>query len=240
VGQSGNWRLVFSDEFNGSSLNTQKWRTCFWWADTTCNIESNDELQIYNPGDVLVQNGMLRLRAQKRNMVGWNGKTYHYTSGMVMSGGASGSIPAEFTFIYGFAEARVKVPAGQGLWPAFWMLPANYNSRPEIDIMEILGQEPRVLTMNYHYIGGDSGSSWTGPDFSAGWHTFGLDWEPEAIVWYVDGVERWRYTDKATIANTAEYLLLDLAVSAIHSGAQQITKNFPSYFDIDYVRVWQK
>ncbi len=240
VGQTGSWRLVFRDEFNGSTLDLSKWHTCFWWADTTCSIETNHELELYNPQDVLVQNGLLRLRAQVRDMVAWNGTTYHYTSGMVMTGGRSGKIPPGFTFTYGYAEALVKVPAGQGLWPAFWMLPASYNTRPEIDIMEILGNQPRVDNMNYHFIGGDSGSTWNGPDFSAGWHVLGLDWEPNAIVWYVDGVETWRYTNQANISNVASYLLLNLAVGGDWPGSPNSTTPFPSYFDIDYVRVWQK
>ncbi len=119
VGPTGSWRLVFRDEFDGSALNTSKWHTCFWWATTTCSIESNHELELYNPDDILVQNGLLRLRAQHRDMVAWNGTTYHYTSGMVMTGGRKNVIPPEFTFTYGYAEARVKVPHGKGFWPAF-------------------------------------------------------------------------------------------------------------------------
>ncbi len=239
VGQSGTWRLVFDDEFNGTTLDSSKWRTCFWWADTTCSIETNHELELYNSQDVLVQNGLLRLRAQRRDMVAWNGVTYHYTSGMVMTGGRSGQVAPGFQFKYGYAEALVKVPAGQGLWPAFWMLPTSYNSRPEIDIMEILGDTVNQYHMNYHYVGGDSGSTWTGPDFSAGWHVLGLDWEPNAIVWYVDGVERWRYTDTAHISSEPEYLLLNLAVGGDWPGAPNSTTPFPSTYDIDYVRVWQ-
>jgi beta-glucanase (GH16 family) len=240
VGQSGSWNMVFDDEFSSSSLDTTKWHTCFWWADTTCSIESQHELELYNPQDVSVQNGLLVLKAQKRDMVAWNGTTYHYTSGMVMTGGRKGKITPGFTFTYGYAEARVKVPAGQGIWPAFWMLPANYSTRPEIDIMEILGNQPNVYHMNYHYIGGDMGKTWTGPDFSTGWHVLGIDWSPSAIVWYVDGVERWRYTDTANISKDASYLLLNLAVGGDWPGAPNSSTVFPSYYQIDYVRAWQK
>jgi beta-glucanase (GH16 family) len=239
-GQGGSWRLVFHDEFDGTALDTTKWHTCFWWATDTCSIESNHELELYNRDDILVQNGSLRLRAQKRDLVGWNGVIYHYTSGMVMTGGRKYEKPPEFTFTYGYAEARVKVPAGQGLWPAFWMLPVSYNSRPEIDIMEILGHQPNVQHMNYHYVGGDSGATWTGPDFSAGWHTFAVDWEPSAIIWYVDGVERYRFTNTAYISNEPMYVLLNLAVGGDWPGAPNSSTVFPSYYDIDYVRIWQK
>lgn len=240
VGQDSNWNLVFRDEFDTGTLDTSKWHKCFWWADTTCTIETNNEMQLYNPEDVLVQNGLLRLRAQKRDMYAWNGELYHYTSGMVMTGGRSGKIPPGFVFTYGYAEAMVKVPAGQGLWPAFWMLPVSYESRPEIDIMEILGHEPNVYHMNYHYIGGDDGQTWTGPDFSAGWHVLGLEWRSDAIIWYVDGVERWRFTDQANISNEDSYLLLNLAVGGNWPGPPDDSTPFPSYYEIEYVRVWQR
>ncbi len=105
--------------------------------------------------------------------------------------------------------------------------------------MEILGNQPTAYHMNFHYVGGDAGYTWNGPDFSAGWHVLGLDWEPNAIVWYVDGVERWRYTDTAHIPNEAEYLLLNLAVGGDWPGPPNGSTPFPSYFDVDYVRVWQ-
>ncbi len=232
--------MIFADEFNGSSLDSSKWRTCFWWADVTCSIESNHELELYNPGDVLVQNGVLRLRAQRRDMVAWNGVTYHYTSGMVMTGGRSGQVNPGFTFTYGYAEARIWVPAGKGLWPAFWTLPLSYSWPPEIDVMEILGDTTTQYHMNYHYVGGNAGSTWTGPDFAAGWHVIGLDWSSTALVWYVDGVERWRFTDAAHITNEAHYLLLNLAVGGDWPGSPDGNTPFPSYYDVDYVRVWQR
>jgi beta-glucanase (GH16 family) len=241
VGQPGVWKLVFSDDFNGPTLDISKWRTCFWWADTTCSIESNGELELYNPGNVLVQNGILRLRAQKESMLGWNGKSYNYTSGMVMSGGMNGVTPPRFSFTYGFTEVRVKIPAGQGLWPAFWLLPASYTWPTEVDIMEILGHQTRVIRMTYHdSSGGIQSFAWTGPDFSSSWRIIGLDWEPDALTWYVDGIERARYTQAALIPNTPLYLLLNLAVGGSWPGSPNPRTAFPSYFDVDYVRVWQK
>jgi beta-glucanase (GH16 family) len=243
-GLPGTWQLVFTDEFDGSSLNTTRWHTCFWWATTTCAIEPNAELELYHPDDVSVGDGVLRLRAQSRDMVGWDGALRHYTSGMVMTGGRKGEIAPGFTFTYGYAEARVKVPKGKGLWPAFWLLPASYRSRPEIDAMEILGDSTNVQHMNFHYLNADgtrsdAGATWTGPDFSAGWHAFGVDWEPSAIVWYVDGVERWRFTDAAVIPHEPMYLLANLAVGGDWPGAPDASTSFPSELDVDYIRVWQ-
>jgi beta-glucanase (GH16 family) len=239
----GGWKLAFQDDFRGHSLNTKVWRTCFWWATTTCSIDPNHELELYNPSDVSVSGGVLQLRARKHSMVGWNGRTYSYTSGMVMSGGRAGQRPG-FAFTYGKAVARVKVPKGAGLLPAFWLLPASGASRPEIDAMEILGSSPNIDRMHIHYVGAGgrpvgAGASWTGGDFSAGWHTFAVDWEPNGIVWSVDGVARWRVTDRAAIPNQPMYLLLTLAVGGDFPGAPTASTAFPSSLQVKYVRVWQ-
>ena len=242
VGSSGGANLVFSDEFDGTALNSGRWHTCSWWASSTCSIESNAELELYTKNNVSVANGVLKLQARKENAVAWNGKTYNYTSGMVSTGGRSGEIPAGFTFTYGYMEARVKVPAGQGLWPAFWTLPADYSWPPEIDVMEILGNAPNVTEMHYHYNDASGahqgpGKAWTGPDFSADWHTFGVDWQPGSLVWYVDGVERWRFTSSAVTAKP-QYLLLNLAVGGNWPGSPNASTPFPSDYLVDYVRVW--
>jgi beta-glucanase (GH16 family) len=171
-------------------------------------------------------------------MLGSNGNTYRYTSGMAMTGGRKWLKAPGFTFTYGFAEARVRVPKGKGLWPAFWLLPANYDWPPEIDIFEIFGDRPDRTTMDVHFAGGgNAGAAWSGPDFSAGWHTFGLDWSPSALIFYVDGVERWRFTDASRIPNVPMYPVFDLAIQG--DNPPDATTPFPSYFDVDYVRVWQ-
>ena len=240
IGSKGRWRLVFDEEFRGHALDGRAWRTCFWWATTTCSIEPNNELELYTRGNVSVGGGVLTLRAQRQSMVGWNGKTYAYTSGMVQSGRARRG----FAFRYGRAEARIKVPPGAGLLPAFWLLPAGGASRPEIDVMEILGSSARVDRMHVHYAGPGGrtvavGHDWTGPDFSAGWHTFAVDWEPHALVWFVDGVPRWRVTKRAAIPRRPMYLLLTLAVGGDFPGPPTASTVFPSDLRVASVRVWQ-
>ncbi|MGH9263979.1 MAG: LamG-like jellyroll fold domain-containing protein [Acidimicrobiales bacterium] len=244
VGSAGGASLIFSDEFDGTALNTTTWHTCSWWATSTCSIETNNELELYTKNNVSVANGTLKLQARKENAVAWNGKTYNYTSGMVSTGGRQGEKPPGFTFTYGYAEARVKVPAGQGLWPAFWTLPASYDWPPEIDVMEIIGDEPNVTHMHYHYLDGAGthrgpGASWAGPDFSADWHTFGVDWQPGSLVWYVDGVERHRFTSSFVTAEP-QYLLLNLAVGGNWPGSPDSSTPFPSDYLVDYVRVWDR
>jgi hypothetical protein len=238
IGQSGQWNLLFQDEFEDEILDETVWHRCFWWASETCAIESQDPSGVYHPDDAYVENGVLRLRAQEREMIGWNGQRYEYTSGLVITGGRKYEKPPGFIFTYGFVEARVRVPSGKGLWPAFWLLPANYESRPEIDIMEILGDTPNIQRMHYHWIGGDAGQNWEGPDFSEDWHTFAIDWTPEALIWYVDGVERWRFEE--SVSDEPSYLLLNLSVGGNWPGPPDSSTVFPNFYDIDYVRVWQR
>jgi hypothetical protein len=95
--------------------------------------------------------------------------------------------------------------------------------------------------MHYHYgNNGDSGGEWTGPDFSGDWHTYAVDWEPDAIVWYVDGIERRRYTDAANITNKPMYLIANLAVGGDWPGSPDSTTPLPASYQIDHIRVWQK
>ena len=245
--QDSNWNLVFEDEFNGTSLDTNKWTTCYWWDRDGCTNLGNNELEWYQPDDVLVCGGTVKLRAQRREITAWDGTTYDYTSGMITTGRESSdkTLPAKFLFQYGYAEIRARIPMGKGLWPAFWLLPATHISRPEIDVMEILGDEPNTVHMNFHYLNadesrGDSGKVWTGTDFFTGWHTIAVDWQPDYIIWYVDGIERWRFMDAARVPSEPLYLIANLAVGGDWPGSPDASTPFPSYFEIDYIRVWTR
>jgi beta-glucanase (GH16 family) len=247
AGQTGNWNMLFHDEFDGNSLDTSKWTTCYFnfKVGDGCDHDQN-ELELYQPDNISVNNGVLTLQAEKKTVNATNGQTYNYTSGMITTGPTSDSSDdTRFSFKYGYMEMRAKVPAGQGLWPAFWTLPTTLNWPPEIDVFEILGNAPNVLNMHYHYPngtddGGDDGVKWTGPDFSAGWHTYAVDWEPNAITWYVDGVQRRTYTDASKITANPMYLIANLAVGGDWPGSPDASTQFPAQFQIDYIRVWQK
>jgi beta-glucanase (GH16 family) len=230
--------LTFADEF-ASALDTSRWVTCYWWTTTPCTVTDDHELQLYNADDVYTQDGRLRLRARQASLSGPGGATFAYGSGMVSGGGRLGAVPPGYTFTYGYAEARLWMPAGKGLWPAFWMLPASYDDRHEIDIVELIGDAPTSAEFHLHASGVPTfGKRWRGPDFTAGWHTFGLDWEPASLTWYVDGVARATYTG-AGIPQEPMYLILDLAVGGDWPGAPDASTVFPAYFDADWVRVWQ-
>ena len=246
-GEGGSWELIFYDEFDGTSIDRNKWTTGYWWDRDGSNNGSSNELEWYQPDDVLVNGGTLQLRAQERRITAWDGTVYDYTSAIITTGRetSDNSLPPKFLFQYGYAEIRCRVPKGRGLWPAFWLLPATHESRPEIDVMEILGHDPTEAHLNYHYVRadgrrGDGGFDWIGPDFSAGWHTFAVDWQPNIIIWYVDGIERWRFTEAKHISSEPMYLIANLAVGGDWPGAPDASTPFPSYFEVDYIRVWAR
>ncbi|WP_378949789.1 family 16 glycosylhydrolase [Mesorhizobium sp. ANAO-SY3R2] len=243
----GDWVRVFSDEFDGSALDRSKWTTCYWWDDGGCTNLANNELQWYQRRNVSVADGNLRLTALPETVIGHEGKTFAYTSGMVTSGRlyAQRAGADRFAARQGYFEIRAKIPRGKGLWPAFWLLPSTQDARPEIDIMEVIGNAPDVLEMHLHYTDEKGqkqsvGSNIRTVDLSADWHVYGLEWRPDAVIWYLDGKEAWRYQNAPGIPNEPMYLLLNLAVGGDWPGAPDDKTVFPAEFLVDYVRVWQR
>jgi beta-glucanase (GH16 family) len=143
-------------------------------------------------------------------------------------------------FLYGYFEARVRVPRGAGFWPAFWTWPSNpaFNS-PEIDVMEFFGDNPRSTYHVYHYKNGGATQKilhWT--DWTAKWHTIGVDWAPGRQTWYVDGVRRWTVYDNA---DRAMYLIANLAIAGPRiAPPPNSSTRFPSSYLVDYIRLWKR
>lgn len=235
------WVQVLSEEFD-SELDPGVWNRCHWWDDGGCTIASNNEMQWYLPGQVSVSDGSLRLTASAEPVKAPNGITYPYRSGMVTTGPPDSDGESRFEFLYGRAEARVRAPAGDGLWSAFWLLPSTTESRPEIDILELLGNDPSELLFHFHPLDRDQtspGSSYRGPDLSVGWHDVGIDWEPGRIRWFVDGEQVWSI-EGDDVPDEPMYLVLNLAVGGVYPGPPGEDTPFPSTFAIDRVTVWQR
>jgi beta-glucanase (GH16 family) len=243
-----NWTMVFGDDFNNGHIDLNKWVPCYWWDNQGCTNAGNNELEWYLPNNIIFNPDSIVLVAKPQNLRATDGKTYPYSSGMITTGRDSNNpaAPVKFSYQYGYSEIHARVPKGKGIWPAFWMLPANNDALPEIDVMEIIGDDPQTVNMTLHYQQSKGsvikeGYAWTGnADLSLDWHTYGVDWEPDFIAWYVDGVVRWRYTNKAHIPAEPMYLLLNLAVGGDWPGNPDQTTTFPSEFQIDYLRVWQQ
>ena len=163
---------------------------------------------------------------------------HEYCSGLISS-------QASFVQEYGYFEIRARVPAGEGLWPAFWLLPAREEWPPEIDVFEILGHRPDKVYMTVHYRDAEGAHRYIahrfyGPDFSQGYHTFAVAWDPTGIVWYVDGVERHRVEQAEAIPSGPFYVIANLAVGGPWPGNPDETTPFPAFFDVDHIRVYRK
>ena len=153
-----------------------------------------------------------------------------------------------FRFLYGRVEARARMPAGKGLWSAFWLLNGYYNEdQPEdleVGIVEAIGDQVTTANHAYHYRDENGGYVSTElrsdmPDFSADFHTYGVEWTPGRIIWSVDGRETAR-VEGDQVSSEQMYLLANLAVGGDFPGSPDETTPFPSTYEIDYIRVWQK
>jgi beta-glucanase (GH16 family) len=235
-------QLVMQDEFDidGTPNST------IWGYDigTGRNGWGNNELQYYTdrPENVTVQNGYLLITARKESYQGSS-----YTSARLLTKG-------KFEQAYGRFEARIRLPWGQGMWPAFWMLGADIDTNPwpgagEIDIMEFRGQEPTVVLGTVHgpgYSAGESISkSYTLPNdrFDTGFHVFGIEWTPNYINYYVDDVLYNQITPADVpgewVFNKPFFILINLAVGGTFVGSPNSETVFPQTMLVDYVRVYK-
>jgi beta-glucanase (GH16 family) len=225
------WNLVWQDEFDGPSIDSSKWRV------EDLHLNKNSELQYYTPQDVYIENGKLVLRSQARSFWGYddNGAWRHfdYTSGLVETKNL-------FATKYGRIEVRAKLPGTQGIWPAHWMMSPGGQWPPEIDIMEIVGHETNRIWMSHHWGVWPSvqtfTQNWAGPDFTQDFHTFAIEWWPDRITWFVDGVARAAHM--SNIPQEPLYIILNTAVGGSWPGNPDGTTVFPQYHFIDYVRVY--
>ncbi len=196
---TGNWRIIFDDEFDGTALKTAYWQTCdFAQIGNGCRGGAPSELSWHQPDDVLVQNGLLRLRAQQRTVFDSQGGQHDLTSGFLTT-------KQRFNFKYGYMETRVKLPKGRAMWPAAFTLPVRRRDHnPEIDMFEVLGTDTTKAYLTYHFPdvappNHQTQFEYIEPnDLANAFHTFGVLWDPGLLVYYVDGVERWRTTDRIT------------------------------------------
>lgn len=229
-GPGSGWTLVLNEDFN-SSLNPSVWNTGFWF-----NYTINNELQAYRSENVRVGTGTMSLLAEARATTTAWGDPMNYASGAVTTRN-------KFTFTFGVAEARIRVPRGRGLYPQFWMLPNNKRSPPEIDILQVLGHDTSTARFNYLWMD-DNGIPHAQPmtakaDFAGSYHTFTVQWLPDSITYYIDGVVAGTYRGDFVLRDPA-YLILNLAVGGSTAGSPDGSTQFPQSMDVEYVRVWQK
>lgn len=225
-----------ADGFEGESLDSDSWGTCHWWG---CTIASNKELQWYEPAQVTVADGVLYLTAEAVPVESPDGERFQYRSGMISSGPSERRGEPRFAFTYGAVEARLRVPAGKGLWSALWMLPAFRDSRPEIDIVEVLGSNTRKSYQSLHRRDRKSeplAHTERNADLADGWHVYRLEWLPGKLRWYLDG--KLIFTVKGDeVPDEPMYVVANLAVGGRWPGSPNNSTQFPASLAIDYIQI---
>ncbi|MDG4827895.1 family 16 glycosylhydrolase [Solwaraspora sp. WMMD1047] len=242
--------ITWSDEFNGAAGTAPDGSK--WKHDIGGSGWGNNEMQYYTNSTSNAAhdgNGNLVITARRENPAGYNCHygSCQYTSARLLTAD-------RFTQAYGRFEARIKVPRGQGIWPAFWMLGNDIGSNPwpnsgEIDIMENIGREPGTVYGSLHGPGYSAGSALTtgytlpgGQAFADAFHTFTVDWAPDSVTWYVDGIQYARKTPADTRGNRwvfdhPFFMLLNVAVGGYWPGYPDGSTQFPQQMLVDYVRV---
>lgn len=236
-------KLAWSDEFNGPKNSAPD--PAKWTYDLGGGGWGNQELETYtkDPGNVSEDGkGHLAIRAVRV-------RSQHFTSARIKTEG-------KFAFTYGKVEARIKIPRGQGIWPAFWMLGADISAAGwpqcgEVDVMENIGKEPSTVHGTVHGPGysGKGGISSAfgtpnGTPFSKGFHVYAVEWLPNSIKFFVDDRLYGTVTPaslpkgRAWVYNHPFFLLLNLAVGGAWPGNPDATTSFPQAMLIDWVRVY--
>lgn len=240
------WELVWSDDFNGAAGNAPDNSKWVFDIGTGTNGWGNSELQYYTnrPSNVQLNGaGQLVITARSESFAGSG-----FTSGRIKT-------KDKFSQAYGRFEARIKTPTGPGLWPAFWMLGANIDTKPwpacgEIDIMEQRGQEPSVTHGTVHgpgYSGGNSvGKAYalTAGRFDTDYHVYAVEWGEGFIDFFVDSFLYQRIKPENLpgqwVYDQPFFLLLNVAVGGNFVGFPTSGTPFPQSMYVDYVKVYKQ
>ncbi len=227
--------LVWSDEFENGPLDTD-----YWNYELGAGGWGNNELQTYTSetDNVHIDSGYLHISVL-------NPSGTHYTSGRLTTQGKK-----EFTYLR--VDIRAKLPEGQGIWPALWMLGSNFSTVGwpgcgEIDIMELLGHEPHIVYGAIHYDSNGYSSrvnnySLTSGTFSTEFHVFSLIWTPNHLKWLVDGKQFFDLSRSAISGFPLDYpqfFIFNVAVGGNWPGYPDETTVFPQHMIVDYIRVYQ-
>ncbi|MEN9929130.1 MAG: hypothetical protein RLZZ231_1051 [Bacteroidota bacterium] len=231
-------KLIWEENFNGTELNETIWNyelgngcpdICGW---------GNNEKQIYTNSNHTISNGLLSIEIKKENE--------NYTSTRITTA-------KKKEFQYGRIEARAKLPVGQGIWPAFWMLGSNikqigWPKCGEIDILEYVGREPHVAYTSLHTQDSHGNTintkKTTVPNIEEGFHLYAIDWTKDKIVFLIDNKEVYTFQPEPKNENTWPfnqpfYIIVNAAVGGNFGGHEIDQSIFPQKFEIDYIKVYQ-
>jgi beta-glucanase (GH16 family) len=236
------WNIAWHDEFDGAELDRTN-----WIFDIGGNGWGNQESEAYTdrPENVRLENGMLVIEAREEpGMIAGQ----HYSSARIKTQDLH-------AWQYGRIEARIKIPNGQGIWPAFWMLGDNINqvgwpACGEIDILEYIGKEPDRIHATVHapgYSGGNgvtSSLATSAESLKNDFHGYAIEWDENEIRWYFDDQQYFKVTaddvpDKWAFDHPF-FIIMNVAVGGGWPGYPDKTTVFPQQMLVDYVRVYQK
>ncbi|HEX2838710.1 MAG TPA: glycoside hydrolase family 16 protein [Phycisphaerales bacterium] len=245
------WKLTFADEFSapaGTPPDPTK-----WGYDLGGHGWGNNELQCYTSStknSFHDGSGNLVIRAIKEQTTDDKGTKRDYSSARILTKG-------KFSQTYGRFEARLKVPVGRGIWPAFWTLGENITTKNwphcgEIDIMEYLGHDTMTAYGTIHgpgYSGAEGKSKpfklTSAPSFHDDFHTFAIEWSESEVLWFIDGQQYHRVTPddlkpSEWVFDTPFFMILNLAVGGNWPGNPDDKTTLPQDYSIDYVRVYER
>jgi len=244
------WRLVWNDEFNGGNGSAPD--KSKWVVETGGNGWGNNELEYYTNrvNNVQMRDGALVITAKSEGYSDPEGVFRKYTSARIKTLG-------KFSQKYGRFEARIQIPRGQGIWPAFWLLGDDIGTRGwpgcgEIDIMENVGKEPDIVHGTIHGPGysGDKGPTSQfqledGKAFADNYHLYAVEWEPQVIRFYVDD-KLYATRTPADLPAGAKwvydhpfFVILNVAVGGNWPGDPDVHTKLPQSMLVDYVRVYE-
>jgi beta-glucanase (GH16 family) len=233
------WSLVWHDEFDGTAIDSANWT-----YDIGSGGWGNGEAQYYTsrPENARIEDGMLVIEAHQEKY-----EDSYYTSARLKTQGLQ-------SFQYGRIEARLKVPSGDGVWPAFWMLGSSFDGTNwpdcgEVDIMEYVGREPDLIIGTLHgpgYSGASGVSQWNRQEYAIAddFHTYAIEWKADQIDWYYDGVKYHTVTPddlsgRQWVFDQPFFIILNLALGGTLGGPIGLDTVFPATYYVDYVRVYQ-
>lgn len=229
-GPQGSWKLKLNDNFDGTTLDTNTWSTGWLASGVTPPVQSQ-ELACYDPQQVTVAGGILKLSAVERTM-SCGGKQRPYASGAINSADKQ-------EFSYGFFEAKIWLDASATdiyNWPAWWLDGHSWPDTGELDVMEGLSGGARAT---WHGPEGDgSGHGFGDAGVLSGWHVFAAEWEPGKVTAFYDGKNIGSYSSSSNITASPQFLILMAQMSP--EGQYGGPIKAPSELNVDYVRVWQR
>lgn len=222
TGRSGVWRTTFGD---GSQFDRDRRR-----------LPNNGEFELYADDAVrgdnpfTVSKGGFAMRATPTPIaVRAAAENYPYVSGLITT-------QPSFSQTYGYFEMRAELPQGKGLWPAFWMLPRDQSWPPEIDVVESVGDPSHVyMTAHSKVAKAEPIEAHVTPN---AFHAFAVSWDPQHIIWYVDGIEAGRVPTPGDM-HKPMYMLANLSVGGNWRGAPDAAAHFPPRLTIDYIRAYR-